>query len=114
MTSLGSPGLSSQSVLGFSGRKMPKNAETEWDDKLGKPRFVIPVRFGVFWPKRAKIPETDGHDKPGKPRLVSPHPNPDFQKHPDFLKSFQKYRQGSRKIKVLFDFARKLKIAKFR
>ena len=114
MTSLGSPGLSSQTVLGFSGRKKTKNAETEWDDKLGKPRFVIPVRFGVFWPKRAKIPETDGHDKPGKPRLVSPHPNPDFQKHPDFLKSFQKYRQGSRKIKVLFDFARKLKITKFR
>ena len=40
--------------------------------ELGKPRFVIPVRFGVFWPERAKKPETDWDDKPGKPRLVIP------------------------------------------
>ena len=38
MTTLGSPGLSSQSVSGFSGREMPKNAETDWDDNLGKPK----------------------------------------------------------------------------
>ena len=112
MTTLGSPSLSSQSVSGFSGRKGPKNLETnwddnpewifskvaatavrrdpnetelfkteqagegeyagtdalvvcdwssdvcssdltDWDDNLGKP---IPIRFGVFWPKRAKKP----------------------------------------------------------
>ena len=54
MTSLGSPGLS-------------------WDDKSGKPRLVIPVRFGFFGPKRAnKTAETDWDDKPGKPRLVIP------------------------------------------
>ena len=73
MTTLGSPGLSSQSVLGFSGRKGPKNPETDWDDKPGKPRLVIPVRFGVFWPKNAKNTETDDwDDNPGKPRLVIP------------------------------------------
>ncbi len=54
MTTLGSPGLSSQSVSGFSGRTGPKNAETVWDDNLGKPRLVIPIRFEVFWPKRAE------------------------------------------------------------
>ena len=37
-----------------------ENPETDWDDKPGKPRRVIPVRFGVFWPERAvKTPETD-------------------------------------------------------
>ena len=57
-----------------------------WGDKPGKPRRVIPVRFGVFWPKRAgktlkrtggflaekdwENPETDWDDKPGKPRRV--------------------------------------------
>ena len=37
-------------------------AETAWDNKHGPPRFVIPVRFGVFralfsqiWPKRPGI-----------------------------------------------------------
>ena len=102
MTTLGSPGLSSQSVLGFSGRKEPqktrnglglqaweakvchhpspfrgllaekgnKNTKTDWDDNPGKPRLVIPVRFGVFWPKKAKNTETDCN--PGKPRLVIP------------------------------------------
>jgi len=48
MTSLGSPGLSSQSISGFSGHKKPKNPETDWDDKPGKPRLVIPVRFGFL------------------------------------------------------------------
>ena len=54
MTNLGNPGLSSQSVSGFSGRKGPTNLETDCDDNPGKPRLVIPVHFGVFWPKRAK------------------------------------------------------------
>jgi len=54
MTTLGSPGLSSQSVLGFSGRKGPSNPKTDWDDNPGNPRLVIPVRFGVFWPNRVK------------------------------------------------------------
>ena len=53
MTTLGNPGLSSQSVSGFSGRKGPKNLETDWDVNPGKPRLVIPVCFRVFWPKRA-------------------------------------------------------------
>ncbi len=49
-----------------------KKPETDWDDKPGKPRLVIPILFGVFWPKRAKKPETEWDDKPGKPRLVIP------------------------------------------
>ena len=32
---------------------------TEWDDNPGKPKLVIPVRFGVFWPKRAKKPRNE-------------------------------------------------------
>ena len=72
MTTLGSPGLSSQSVSGFSGRKGPKYLETDWDDNTGKPRLVIPVRFGVFWPEEAKNPETDLDDNPGKPKVVIP------------------------------------------
>ena len=54
MTSLGSPGLSSQSVSGFSGQKAPRNPDADWDDKPGKPRLVIPIRFKVFWKKKAK------------------------------------------------------------
>ena len=50
MTSLGSSGLSSQSVSGVSGRKGP----TKTRNGPGKPRLVMPVRFGAFWPKRAK------------------------------------------------------------
>ena len=42
----------SQSVSRFSGRKGLKNPETDWDDNPGKPMLVIPVHFGVFWPKR--------------------------------------------------------------
>ncbi len=34
--------------------KKAKNTETDWDDNLGKPRLVIPVRFRVFWPNRDK------------------------------------------------------------
>ena len=71
MTTLGSPGLSSPSVSGFSGRKGPKNPETEWDDNPGKPKLVIPVGFGVFWPKSAKKTR-NGDYNPGKPRLVIP------------------------------------------
>ena len=37
MTRLGSPGVSSQSVSGFSGRKGPKKHETDWDDTPGLP-----------------------------------------------------------------------------
>ena len=39
-----------------------------WDDKPGKPRRVIPVRFGVFWPK----PRNGWDDTPGAPRRVIP------------------------------------------
>ena len=40
-----------ESLLFEKGKQTP---ETDWDDKTGKPRLVIPVRFGVFWPKKAK------------------------------------------------------------
>ena len=53
MTSLGSPKVSSQSVSGFLAEKGRENRETDWDDTPGEPRRVIPVRFEVFWPKRA-------------------------------------------------------------
>ena len=56
MTSLGFPGLSSQSVSGFFGPFRPENSETDWDDKPGLPRVVIPVRFKVFWPFSARKP----------------------------------------------------------
>ena len=39
-------------VSGFFGTFRPENPETDWDDKLGLPRVVIPFCFGVFWPKR--------------------------------------------------------------
>ena len=72
MTSLGSPDLSSQSGSGFSGRKGPRKPETEWDDKPEKPRPVIPVRFGVFWPKRAnKKPKPTGMTSLGSPGFSS-------------------------------------------
>ena len=66
MTTLGSPDLSSQSVSVFSGRKGPKNLGTDLDDNPGKPRLVIPVCFGVFWP------QMDWGDNPGLPKLVIP------------------------------------------
>ena len=69
MTTLGSPGLSSQSVSGFSDRKGPKNLETDLDDNPGKPKLVIPVRFGVFWPKKAKNPKGSGMTTLGSPGL---------------------------------------------
>ena len=46
MTSLGFPGLSSQSVSWFFGCFQLENLETSWDDQPGFPRLVIPVRFG--------------------------------------------------------------------
>ncbi len=47
MTSLGFPGLTSQSVSGFCGPFRPENPQTDWDDKPGLPRLVIPVCFGI-------------------------------------------------------------------
>ena len=72
MTNLGFPGLSSQSVSGFFGPFRPENPETDWDDKPGLPRVVIPVRFWVFGPFLPENPETDWDDQPGLPRLVIP------------------------------------------
>ena len=72
MTGLGFPGLSSQSVSGFFGPFRPANPETDWDDKPGLFRLVIPVRFRVFGPVWPENPETDWDDKPGLPRLVIP------------------------------------------
>ena len=72
MTSLGFPVLSSQSVSGFFGPVRPKNTETDWDNKPGLPRVVIPVRFGFCWPFSARKPKTDWNYKPGLPRVVIP------------------------------------------
>ena len=66
------PGLSSQSVSGFLGRFRPENRETDWDDKPGLPRLVIPFRFRFCGPFRPENPATDWDDKPGLPRLVIP------------------------------------------
>ena len=66
MTSLGFPGLSSQSISGFFGPFRPEkpetdpfrpeNPETDWDDKPGLPRVVILVGFRIFWPFSARKP----------------------------------------------------------
>ena len=56
MTTLGSTSLSSNPFRGFLAEKGQQKRETDWDDNPGKPRLVIPVRFGVFWTKRAKKP----------------------------------------------------------
>ena len=56
-TNLGFPSLSSQSVSGFCGPFRPENPKTDWDDKPGLPRVVIPVRFGVIWPFSARKPQ---------------------------------------------------------
>ena len=61
--------MSCQSVSGLSGQKGLKKPETDWEDKPGKPRFVIPVCFGVFWPKRAKNPKRTGMTSQGRPGL---------------------------------------------
>ena len=72
MTSLGFPVLSSQSISGLFGPVRPKNTETDWDNKPGLPRVVIPVRFGFLWPLSARKPKTDWDYKPGLPRVVIP------------------------------------------
>ena len=56
----------------FVGPFWPENPKTDWDDKPGLPRVVIPVRFWVFGPFRPENPETDWDDKPGLPRVVIP------------------------------------------
>ena len=68
----GFPGLSSQSISGFFGPCRPENTETDWDDKPGLPKVVIPVRFGDFGLFRRENPETDWDNKPGLPRVVIP------------------------------------------
>ena len=54
MTSLGFPGLSSQSVSRFVGPFRPENPETDWDDKPGFPRVVIPIHFAFLSPFSAR------------------------------------------------------------
>ena len=71
MTSLGFPGLSSQSVSRFFGPFRPENPETDWDDKPGLPRVVIPVLFGVFGPFLPENPRTDWMTNLGFPGLSS-------------------------------------------
>ena len=72
MTTLGSPGLSSQSVSGFSAEHGQKKPETDWDDIPGKPKLVIPIRFVVFWPQSAKKnPKRTGMTRLGSPGLSS-------------------------------------------
>ena len=71
MTSLGFPGLSSQSISGFCGYFWPEKPETDWDEKPGLPRVVIPVRAFLFF-CRPENPETDWDDKLGLPRVVIP------------------------------------------
>ena len=50
MTTLGSPGSSSQSISGFSGRKRLKKPETDWDDNARKPRSLIEWVIDDFSP----------------------------------------------------------------
>ena len=70
MTSLGFPGLSSQSILGFFCPFRPEKPETDWDDKRGVPRVVIPVRefLEFFGPK---TPKPTGMTSLGFPGLSS-------------------------------------------
>ena len=63
MTRLGSPGVSSRSVSCFFGPFRPENPETDWDDKPGLPRRVIPVRFRFFDQNRKKSPGPEKHPK---------------------------------------------------
>ena len=50
MTTLGSPGSSSQSISGFSGRKRLQKNETDWDDNARKPRSLIEWVIDDFSP----------------------------------------------------------------
>ncbi len=56
MTSLGFPGLSSQSISGFFDPFPPENPETDWDHKPGLPRLVLPVGLFSSWPFSARKP----------------------------------------------------------
>ena len=50
MTTLGSPGSSSQSISDFSGRKRLQKNETDWDDNARKPRSLIEWVIDDFSP----------------------------------------------------------------
>ena len=58
MTSLDFPGLSSQSISGYFCSFRPEKPETDWDDKPGLPKVVIPVCFGVFGLFSARKPQS--------------------------------------------------------
>ena len=53
--------------LGFP--KVVINPETDWDDKSGLPRLVIPVRFDFFGPFRPENPKTNSWASWGKFKL---------------------------------------------
>ena len=107
MTSWATQCSSSQSVSVFFGPLRPENPKTDWDDKPGLPRVVIPVCFkvfgsvwpenpetdwdpgsvsqsvsGIFGPFRPESPKTDWDDKPGLPRVVIPGFFAPFEKTP--------------------------------
>ena len=66
MRSLGLPGL------GFFDPCWPEKPETDWDDKPGLPRLVIPIRFGNFWSFLARKPGNGlGGQSLGFPSLSS-------------------------------------------
>ena len=72
MTSLGFPGLSSQSVSGLFGPFRPENPKMDCDDKPGLPRVVILVRFGfLFAFFGQKAPKRTGMTSLGFPGLSS-------------------------------------------
>jgi len=50
----------------------------DWDDKLGKPRLVIPVRFEIFWPKRAKKTQNGLGAQAWEAQACHPSPRPGF------------------------------------
>ena len=57
--------------FGVIGRFPPENPKTDWDDKPRLPRVVTPVS-GFFGTFRPENPETDWDDKLGLPRVVIP------------------------------------------
>ena len=78
MTSLGFPGLSSKSVSGFLGVFRPENPETDWDDKPGLPRLVIPVGLGFFVPFSARKPRNGLGRQAWASQASHPSPFRDF------------------------------------
>ena len=72
MTSLGSQGCHPNPFRVFVGSFRPEKPEMDLDDKVGLPRVVMPVCFGVFGLFRPENPETDWDDNPGLPRLAIP------------------------------------------